>query len=99
MIRGPIVTPKTVGFVVAAARSAGLRVAKPDVDLQPARQFRVAGHRAALVVSHGSAQHGGQAFHLAGKPFQRRPCAATARCALQSIPRIDCLTLELPGTR
>jgi len=67
---------------VAAARPVGVRIAKPDVDLQPARRFRVPGHLAATVVSHGPAQHGGQALHLAGEAFQRRFGGAAARSAL-----------------
>jgi len=85
----------SVGVLVAAALPGGVWIAEPDVDLQPSRQFRVAGHLAASIIGHRPAQHSGQAFHLAGKPLQRRVGGATARSALQSIPRIDCLTLEL----
>ena len=42
-----------------------MRIAKPDVDLQAARQFRVAGHLGSAVVGHALAQCGGQSFHLA----------------------------------
>ena len=80
-----------------------VRIAKPDVDLQAAGQLRMAGHFAAAVAGpapdpirgHRPAQGGGQAFHLPGKAFQRRIGGAAVRSALQSIPRIDCLTLEL----
>ena len=102
----------SVGVLVAAALPGGVRIAKPDVDLQTPCEFRVAGHPlpgsgllanhervAATVVSHRPAQHGRQAFHLAGKPLQRRVSGAAARSALQSIPRIDCLTLELLRAR
>jgi len=80
--------------------------------LQPKRQFRVAGYPlpgsgllanhervAGAVAGHTFAQHGGQAFHLAGKPLQRRVGGAAARSALETIPRIDCLTLEPLRTR
>jgi len=73
----------SISALVAAARPAGVRIAKPDADLQPSRQFRVAGHPAATVVSHEPAQHGGQAFQLAGKPLQRNVDSAAA---LPSVP-------------
>jgi len=72
-----------------------MRVTEPDVDLQAARQFRVAGHLAATVVGHRPAQCRRQPFHLPGEALQRRVGGAAARSALKSIPRIDFLTLEL----
>ena len=62
-----------------------MRITKPDVDLQAARQFRVAGHLAAAVVGHALAQGGGQPFHLSRKAFQRRVSGAAAHLAENKI--------------
>ena len=54
----------SVGVLVAATWPAGVRIAEPDVDLQPSRQLRVAGHFRSTVVGHTLAQDRRQAFHL-----------------------------------
>jgi len=71
-------------------------IAKPDVDLQASRQFGVAGHLRSAITGHRPAQCHGQPFHLPGEAFEGGAGGAAVRSALQSIPRIDCLTLELP---
>jgi len=84
---GDSLAQQTVGVLIGAARPVGMRIAEPDVDLQPSRQFRVAGHLAATVVSHLPTQHGGQAFHLAGsRPVQTDP-SLTRRPLTASLQR------------
>jgi len=75
-----------------------MRIAEPDVDLQPPGQFRVAGHLGTAIIGHAFAQGRRQAFHLAGEAVEHGIGAVAVRSALQSIPRIDCFTLELHRT-
>jgi len=70
-----------VGVLVRATLPGGVRVAKPDVDLQPPRQFGMAGPLGTAVAGHALARGGGQAFHLPGEAVEHRLGAVAAHLA------------------
>ena len=59
--------PKAVGVLVAAVLPGRMRIAEPDVDLQAAGQFRVAGHFRPTIISHAFAERCRQPLHLPGE--------------------------------
>ena len=65
--------PKAVGVLVAAALPGRMRIAEPDVDLQAAGQFRVAGHFRPTIIRHAFAERCRQPLHLPGEAVANRP--------------------------